>query len=105
MNEKRISPGSAPKALGNRDKTDWPSVYGLADDDIEAAVAEDPDTFIPDRAWMENARVVVPEAKDMVTLRIDHDVLTWFKTAGRGYQTRINAVLRAFYEAQGHRSG
>lgn len=77
----------------------------MTDHDITAAVADDPDTFVPDRAWMENAQVVMPTAKDMVTLRIDHDVLTWFKGAGRGYQTRINAVLRAFYEARGHRVG
>ncbi len=104
MNEIRTSPGSAPKARVKRDKTDWPGVYALTDAEIGAAVADDPDTFVPDRAWMENAAVVMPEAKDMVTLRIDHDVLTWFKTAGRGYQTRINAVLRAFYKAQGHRT-
>ena len=103
MNETRISFGSAPKVRRKRDKTDWPSVYALTDADIGVAVADDPDTFVPDRAWMENARVMMPEAKDMVTLRIDHDGLTWFKTAGRGYQTRINALLRAFYEAQAHR--
>jgi uncharacterized protein (DUF4415 family) len=35
-----------------------------------------------------------------VTLRLDRDVLDWFRRQGRGYQTRINAVLRAFVEAQ-----
>ena len=35
-----------------------------------------------------------------MTLRLDPDVLAWFRNAGRGYQTRINAVLRAFVEAQ-----
>jgi uncharacterized protein (DUF4415 family) len=43
---------------------------------------------------------VTPQAKEMVTLRLDPDVLAWFRKAGRGYQTRINAVLRAFVEAQ-----
>jgi uncharacterized protein (DUF4415 family) len=37
--------------------------------------------------------------KTSVSLRIDTDVLEWFKTQGPGYQTRINAVLRAFRDA------
>lgn len=38
-------------------------------------------------------------AKNSVTLRIDHDVLEWFKEKGRGYQTRMNAVLKAYVKA------
>ena len=34
--------------------------------------------------------------KELISLRIDHDVIEWFKAQGPGYQTRINAVLRAF---------
>jgi len=66
---------------------------------IARAVAEDPDTFMPDAAWMQAAVLVVP-GKEVVTLRLDHDILAWFRQDGRGYQTRINAVLRAFVEAQ-----
>jgi uncharacterized protein (DUF4415 family) len=44
-------------------------------------------------------KVVPPKAS--VSLRIDADVLEWFKSAGAGYQTRMNAVLRAFKEASG----
>jgi uncharacterized protein (DUF4415 family) len=39
----------------------------------------------------------------MVSLRLDSDVLDWFKQQGKGYQTRINAVLRAYMEA--HEAG
>lgn len=49
------------------------------------------------------AKLREPIRKDHVSLRLDHDVVTWFKRAGRGYQTRINAVLRSFMEA--HRKG
>ena len=38
-------------------------------------------------------------SKTSISLRVDADVLDWFKAQGRGYQTRINAVLRAFKEA------
>jgi uncharacterized protein (DUF4415 family) len=42
----------------------------------------------------------LPGAKEMVTLRLDPDVLAWFRKSGRGYQTRINAVPSAFVEAE-----
>ena len=67
---------------------------------IERAAQSDPDTFMPDAAWFKRARLVAPQTKRMVTLRLDPDVLAWFQKRGRGYQTRINAVLRAFVEAQ-----
>ena len=38
-------------------------------------------------------------SKTSISLRLDADVLDWFKSQGRGYQTRINAVLRAFKDA------
>ena len=41
-----------------------------------------------------------PQAKQAISLRIDQDVLEWFRGGGAGYQTRMNAVLRAFVEAQ-----
>lgn len=42
------------------------------------------------------AEVTPPPLKKPVTLRLDTDVLDWFKSRGRGYQTRINAVLRSY---------
>ena len=48
-----------------------------------------------------NAVIEYPEKKKPVTLRLDSDVLEWFKSTGKGYQTRINAILRSFYE--GHK--
>lgn len=46
------------------------------------------------------ARLVIPGAKTPVSIRLDPDVLAFFKAQGKGYQTRINAVLRAYMEAQ-----
>lgn len=59
---------------------------------IRKAVDNDPDSFVPDATWLRRATV---------TLRLDPDVLSWFRREGRGYQTRINAVLRAFVQANG----
>ncbi len=49
-----------------------------------------------------NARVVMPEArgKTQITAKFDADMVNWFKRQGRGYQARMNAVLRSFYEAR-----
>ena len=52
-----------------------------------------------DEAFWENAVIEYPEKKKPVTLRLDADVLEWFRSSGKGYQTRINSVLRSFYEA------
>jgi uncharacterized protein (DUF4415 family) len=42
----------------------------------------------------------MPEPKSTVTIRLDRDVLDWFKKQGKGYQTRINALLRTYMDAQ-----
>ena len=52
-----------------------------------------------DASFFATARVVVPPGKQQLTVRLDKDVLAWMKAQGRGYQTRINAILRAYYEA------
>jgi uncharacterized protein (DUF4415 family) len=52
-----------------------------------------------DDSFWNNAKVEYPENKKPVTLRLDRDVLDWFKSTGKGYQTRINAILRTYVEA------
>ncbi len=60
---------------------------------------DEPEHEIDEEFW-NNARVVMPgQGKTHTGLRIDTDVLEWFKKQGRGYQTRMNTVLRSFYEA------
>ncbi len=54
-----------------------------------------------DEDFWKNARVVMPDerGKSLVSLRVDKDVLEWFKTQGKGHLSRMNAVLRAYMEA------
>ena len=52
-----------------------------------------------DEAFFREAEVRLPAGKQLVSLRVDQDILDWFKQPGKGYQTRINAVLRAYVEA------
>jgi uncharacterized protein (DUF4415 family) len=79
-------------------RTDWARVDALTDADIEAAMRDDPDwaDFI-DFDWS-NAVAVYPQPKQAVSIRLDSDVLDFFKATGKGYQTRINAVLRHFMQ-------
>ena len=55
-----------------------------------------------DGNFWKNARVVMPEerGKTQITAKFDADMVAWFKRQGRGYQGRMNAVLRSFYEAR-----
>ncbi|MGH9893766.1 MAG: BrnA antitoxin family protein [bacterium] len=93
----RYSPKRLPKG-----KTDWAAVDAMSDKEIERRAAGDPDTRLTTPAFWRNARLVLPAGtgKDVVTLRLDRDVLKWFKGRGRGYQTRINAILRAYMLAE-----
>jgi len=51
-----------------------------------------------------SARIVVPPGKTSIHLRLDRDVVEWFKGRGKGHLTRMNAVLRAYVDAQKHRA-
>jgi uncharacterized protein (DUF4415 family) len=79
----------------NRGKTDWAAFDALTDEQIEAAVRKDPDAVPLDFDWSE-AVLVIPPKKKAISIRVDEDVLDFFKTDGDGYQRRINAVLRSF---------
>jgi len=50
--------------------------------------------------FWKSARVVMPKGKTSVHLRLDSDVVKWFKARGKGHLTRMNAVLRAYVDAQ-----
>jgi uncharacterized protein (DUF4415 family) len=58
-----------------------------------------------DDEFFRTAELLMPRAKTAVSLRLDTDVLEWMKAKGPGYQSRINAVLRAYVEAERRRSG
>ena len=50
------------------------------------------------QAWPAGATPIIRRRKILLSLRIDHDTLAWFRAQGPGYQTRMNAVLRAYME-------
>ncbi len=77
-------------------KTDWKSLGRLSEAKIEERAAADKDA--EDLDWV-RAEVKVPP-KEKVSIRLDADVLDYFRSMGRGYQTRINKVLRRYIDAQ-----
>lgn len=81
-------------------RTDWARVDATSEAELEAAIVADPDDPGNDPAFWERAELVYPAAKERVTMRLDRDVLAWFRGQGRGYQTRMNAVLRAYMLAR-----
>jgi uncharacterized protein (DUF4415 family) len=76
-------------------KTGWNRVNALSDDDIDTS-----DIPELDASMFENAQIRLPKHKEPVTLRLDADVLDWYRSTGKGYQTRINAVLRLYMESK-----
>jgi uncharacterized protein (DUF4415 family) len=80
-----------------RGKTDWARVDKLTDEDIARAVANDPDAAPINIDWSE-ADLVIPGRKKAISIRVDQDVLDFFKKTGDGYQRRINAVLRSYMQ-------
>ena len=83
-------------------RSDWARVDSMSEEEITAHALSDPDAKPLDEAFWRTAKILKPPAlgKKHVGLRIDADVLAWFRGHGRGWQTRMNAVLRAYYEAQ-----
>lgn len=84
------------------DRSDWERVEALTDADIEQAIADDPDAApVLDEAFWRNAEILDPRhEKSTITMRVDDDVLDFFKRGGSGYQSRMNAVLRAYVYAR-----
>lgn len=87
---------------GRKSKSDWARVDALTDEEIEAAVAADPDAPpLMDSEWFKGAMLELPEQKSQIALRVDSDVLRWFRAQGKGWQTQVNAILRSYASAHG----
>ena len=95
MNEKTITRRSATDL--KRGKTDYRRLRRMTDQDIANAAARDKDAARLDIDWS-SAEVVVPEAKQAISIRLDRDIVEFFKGTGPGYQTKINAVLRSYVQ-------
>ena len=87
------------------DRTDWARLAAKTDEEIEFLAETDPDNPATDEAFWANAIRFPDTRKTQVHAKFDADVVAWFKAGGRGYQARMNEVLRRAMEAEkGRRS-
>jgi len=92
MKEKHTGIASA------KESSNWKRVRALTDNQIRRAVETDPEARPTDKNFWKNAQVVMPKAKETITIRLDSDLLQWLRRQ-KGYQTPINAVLRSYMQA------
>lgn len=83
--------------LSDTQKTRLDALATIPDEQIDYSDAP----FLPDAIWTKSA-IDLPKCKQQITLRIDVDVLDFFKDTGKRYQSRINEVLRSYVEARKH---
>lgn len=75
--------------------TDWAKVDALTEEELIASIDfEEEGLPVPGTAM-----IGIPPSKQQITLRLDRDIIDWFKHQGPRYQTRMNAVLRSFVDA------
>ncbi len=91
MKEGRIIRGSKSR----KSQTDWARVEAMTDEEIDCS--DNPET---DEAFWASAELIMPEHKVKLGVRFDKKVVNWFKKQGPGYQSRMNAVLKTYIEAQ-----
>ena len=86
-----------------RDGTDWAALDTLSEEELETAIASDPDDPGNDPTFLEKAKPIYPVPRTRVTMHLDRDIVDFFKRQGAGYQTRIQAVLQSYVEAHRQR--
>ena len=79
-------------------KTDWVRFDAITDEEVEKSIANDPDWAEFKDIDSSDAVLVIPARKKAISIRVDEDVLDYFKKEGAGYQRRINAVLRSYMQ-------
>ncbi len=80
-------------------ETDWQALETMSDAEIDFS-----DIPPLGEEFFKDAQLRLPRPKATITMRLDADVLEWFRSTGKGYQSRINAILRMYMDAQERRS-
>ena len=94
MSDRRIVTRKAGER--RRGRTDFARLAARTDEEIEAAARSDPDNPPATAEWLARAKRVERPSKEAISIRIDSDVLAWFRAQGNGYQSMMNAVLRSY---------
>lgn len=99
--ERHTAESLAAKRIRGETRSDWTRAAAMSREAIEADAAADPDERDMEIDWA-SASVEMPRPKAELHMRVDRDVLDFFRNQGRGYQTRINAVLRSYVTRMRH---
>lgn len=88
------------RALRGRgeDRSDWNRLDSMTEAEQESSISSDPDWKGIPEDWYKNAVPVTPPPQ-LLSLRLDANIIAWFRAQGPGYQTRMNAVLRTYMTA------
>lgn len=84
------------------DKSNWAEAAAKRDAEIEAVIADDPEEAGMVVDWS-TASVELPQPKAVLNMRVDYEVLEYFRNQGKGYQTKINSVLRSYVDHRQHK--
>ena len=90
------------KIARGEDRTDWRKADSVTGEKLEASIRAEGDDIDEELDWTQ-AVAGIPAPKDHINIRVDHDVLEWFKASGKGYQTLMNNVLSAFVKSRQQR--
>lgn len=82
------------KTVSKRRRAGWAKLQKMTDHEIDYS-----DISPTDVKFWEKTQVVMPPVKTHLSLRLDEDIVEWFKRQGAGYQTKLNAVLRSYVQA------
>lgn len=97
MSEERIVRYTIEQLMQMEDRTDWARLRAEEAAGLEPELDEEEIGIEWD--W-DNVKLVIPPIKKAVSVRLDQDVIEFFKAEGPGYQTRMNAVLRSYMQAK-----
>ncbi len=99
MKNERIIRVTLDEAMKTPGETDWAKFDATTEEDIERQIAEDPDLQGFDDIDWSKAEWIDAPAKQPISIRLDADILDFFKSKGSGYQSRINRVLRHYMDS------
>ena len=98
---KKFSVTDLEQMASRESRTDMARLRRMTEPELEDKIAADADWKDVPKDWHLKAEAVMPVPKRLFSLRLDTEVLEWFKQQGTGYQTRMNAVLRSYMEHAG----
>lgn len=85
--------------MSDSDRTDFARIDAMTEVELEASIQDDPDWKDVPPDWYRGAEAVSLNNKVPISIRLDHDLVEFFRSQGRGWHTRINSVLRAYMVA------